>query len=554
MPITQKKPAEGLRGTPDEIIPPLVKSSPRADPNYPEPFEGPGFLDLHAIKGGSTMPTSPAGTRAGLSSLFGGSNFVPQGAVSAMSSPTPVTDTANSAANQSMVSEMMREFSTPIDSSILRAGLTPVSTGASTSVVPASLTRPVAPFQERPFNRERVVGAGNARARGIGNAITGVTNAVGHIVQAKKQMDQDKLSVSMQRLLQSQTAINQAKQFLEDPDIDPSRKQALEASVERNQKVMGTILDDKKMRGDIEKGLNISFTDPSKNKTDQHSGVQEGIKSFREQFEEQMPQTLGPDPMAQMKMEEAFKSQQAGQKFMAAMIPRMMSAKSAEEREIMREHHDDFKQMRTQIYGAQKLAQQFANSKELAGIRHTYRLDEIGAQIQQAGQKAMELFQNEKLDPAVLFEQSQKFYAQIAGAESKLTGAQGSAITAIATLQAAMGKETDAAAKKGIQAQIDQMTAFQKNLDLQMSNLQAFKGRYTNVMTNLQKLSSGQAPDSGGQHGPGTSADSTSVTGAGDSFDPRTLLYGVPFSSGGALPAADSSDDSDDSEQESDDD
>lgn len=534
---------------------PVPLKGPRKDPNLPgELTFDKSFMEMTSAtapntyvpkKGGATMPQSPAGARAGLSSLFGGDNFVPQGAISAMST-SPQSAEQNSAENAAVVESLMKQFTEPINPDILRAGLTPVPSGTTTGIVPPSLTRPVAPFQDRPFNTQRVVGAGNARARGIGNAITGVTNALGHVVAAKKQLDQDKLSVSMQRLLSSQQAINQAKQFLSDPNIAPDRKAALQASVDRNTKVMNTILEDKKVRGDIEKGLNISFTDPSKNKTDQHAGVQEGIKSFREQFEEQMPQTLGPDPMAQMRMEEAIRMQQMGQKMMQSVIPRIIGAKDAMDREMFRQHAEDMRKAGDHMYAAWALGQQFANQKELVGIRHTNRMDEIGYQIQQMGQKAMELFQNQKLDPVAMFDAEQKFYQGMGDIESKYNNAKAQTITSIATLSAALGKATNSDEKEALRTQIKQMQDFQANIDLQMKNLQEFKGRYSNVIKNLRKQSAGQAPDSGGQSGTGTGTGSTPITGAGGSFDPGTLLFGVPFSSGGALPPTDGSDDSTD--------
>jgi hypothetical protein len=522
--VLQRHPDWKLRGTPDEI-PEAALAGPRPS------------------KGGSTVPQIP-GEAQSVMSLFGsnrpnvvGPGAVPQGGGASDS---------NASDNKDVAMEMIRSYSGSIDPSILRAGLTPVPTGPSTSVVPPSLTRPVGDFKERPMNTQPVVGAGNARARGIGNAITGLTNAVGQVVHAKKQLDQDKLSVSTQRLLQSQQAINQANQFLQDPNIDPSRKQALMDSVTKNQKIMNTMLDDPKLRKDLEKGLNISFTDPSKNQTDQHNAVQEGIKSMQEQFAEQMPQTVGPDPMATFRMQEAIREQTAGQKLLQSVIPRILSAKDAMERTKLVQFREDKRQVDRHSFEAARLAQQFANSKELAGLHHTYRLGEIGEQMKQMGQKAMELFQNEHLDPTILFNEQQKFYTQMAGVEGRITGAQGATVTALAQLGAALGKTTDSDAKAQISAQIKQMQDFQKNLDLQMTNLQGFKGRYNKVIKHLQDLSAGQAPANGGQDDTGTSSTGIGAGATGGAFDPSALLYGVPFSAGGALPPIDGSSDSDD--------
>ena len=187
--------------------------------------------------------------------------------------------------------------------------------------LPASMTRPITPFQPTPLNQQPVVGAGNARARGIGNAITGAMNAVGSFVNARAQTLQDQHAQSVSRFLQAQYGADQARQIQKgDPGYEEAQK-----TIAQNEALQKKMLEDPKFAKVLEKGMNISLTDPSKNKTPEHQSFMQGMLHFRKQqaqagqtppntaqmlqrFGEQMPKQLAPNQMAiqqlQMKLQQ----------------------------------------------------------------------------------------------------------------------------------------------------------------------------------------------------------------------------------------------------------
>jgi hypothetical protein len=195
--------------------------------------------------------------------------------------------------------------------------------------LPASMTRPIAPFQAAPMDQRQVVGAGNARARGIGNAITGAMNTVGSFVNARAQQLQDQHAQSVSRFLQAQAGADQASEELKgmkpgDPGYDDVKK-----TVDQNQALQKKMLSDDKFRKVLEKGMNVSLTDPSKNKTPEHQSVFQGFNIFKhkqaqagqqpsdveamlKRFGEQMPTQLGPNQAAirQLQMKQQYDAAQ----------------------------------------------------------------------------------------------------------------------------------------------------------------------------------------------------------------------------------------------------
>jgi len=256
-----------------------------------------------AVAGAGTVPMSPGSIAMppdAFKSLFGSSH------------PNVTTPTLVGGQDPN---DVLKEMFKPIDPNIIERAITPVPSGHAAEL-PPSMTTPVEGFQPYPMNREQVVGAGNARARGIGNAITGVANAIGQVTVAKQQRDQRTLAGSTTRLIQAQQAIDQANEAMTDPNLSPEARKGLEGSIEKNTNVMNDILADDKTRKGIEKGYNISFTDPSKNQTPEHGAVQQGIaeakKSYAEQFTSKMPQGVSPPQIAQQRLQIA-QAQQAAQ-------------------------------------------------------------------------------------------------------------------------------------------------------------------------------------------------------------------------------------------------
>jgi len=233
----------------------------------------------------------PAGV-AGATALFGGPAEAARGLGVTSSGPKPVSGFDPN--------ELINALIKPISSADVTRAMTPVPSGHAMQV-PQQFTSPTnvrgATLDERP-----VVGAGNAKGQGIGNAVSSVIGALGQVVQAKAEQKKRQLASSATRLIQAQQAVDEAQLALKN---NPQDKDAQEA-LQKNKQIREDILADDKTRKSLEKGFNISFTDPTKNKTPEHAAVQQGIadakkeatQSYGEQFEKQMPQVMGPNMQA----------------------------------------------------------------------------------------------------------------------------------------------------------------------------------------------------------------------------------------------------------------
>lgn len=163
--------------------------------------------------------------------------------------------------------------------------------------MPAYFTQPrrevLPPAQ---MNRQEVIGAGNARGRDIGNAVSASVRTLSNFAAKRDQMQQAKEARKVQTMLNAQAGMDQAQQQLAtmkpgDPGYD-----AAKAALEQNQRVINTLFQDKKFVNSVQKGFDISLTDPSQNKTEHHNIVQKGIELFKKQ--NQTPYT--PEQASQM--------------------------------------------------------------------------------------------------------------------------------------------------------------------------------------------------------------------------------------------------------------
>src|SRR6516162_2749340 len=151
--------------------------------------------------GGIKMPVGMASSPG---ALFG-NTVIP---TSSMTAPSPQT-AQQAGVSDAAISAMMKEMTAPIDPSVITAGMTPVPSGHAMSI-PSSMTQPLPGFQPMPFMPQGV-GRHAARQRGIANAVTGVTNAVGAFSRAKEQQHHEQVATGTQRLMEAQQAIDQAE-------------------------------------------------------------------------------------------------------------------------------------------------------------------------------------------------------------------------------------------------------------------------------------------------------------------------------------------------------
>jgi hypothetical protein len=511
--------------------------------------------------GGIKMPVGMASSPG---ALFG-NTVIP---TSSMAAPSPQTS-QQAGVSDAAISAMMKEMTAPIDPAVITAGMTLVPSGHAMSM-PQSMQQPLSPFQPRPLQPTGVgggvVGKHAARMRGIENAVTGVTNAVGQVTRNLQQQQHEKVATGTQRLMEAQQAIDQAQQALKNPGITPQQAAQLQASIDRNKNVMNSILGDDKMRKDIAKGLDVSFTDPSKNRTPEHgavaAGKQQAQETFQQQFQRQMPQTMQPDPVAQYKMQQQIAQKTADQKLLAAMIPRIMSAQSSMDRAHYVQGMMNLRLISNQDFQAQRLAQEFANRKELAGINNQYKLGQIYSNVQWSGQKMMELYQLERLDPVELTKFKTQMTQNFARDESSLAGAMNAVQKELNSVNIDLAKPGLKDAQKQALQQALRDTQFRaQSLQMMMKNLQDYKKTAYGTLSGLESLSVGNLPQTGGAQigGPstftGTAGSGVGAEGtSGSTLDQRAIQYGLPFLSGGiALPPAESTEsDTDESEDDSD--
>src|ERR1700679_1673168 len=117
---------------------------------------------------------------------------------------------AQASGGDPIVSELVKNISSPLDSGLVKAAMAPVA-GAHTAQLPSSFQRPIGSYQERPMNNNPVVGHKQGRLQGIGNAITGATNAIGTVMNKEAQMKQDTLRDQATKVIMAQQGIDEAK-------------------------------------------------------------------------------------------------------------------------------------------------------------------------------------------------------------------------------------------------------------------------------------------------------------------------------------------------------
>jgi len=427
----------------------------------------------------------------------------------------------------------------------VKAALTPTMQRGGIGL-PPSLTRPIQPFQPAPLDQRAVIGAGNARARGIGNAITGAMNVVGSFVNARAQQTQDQHAQSVSRFLMAQSNADQAKSMMEQiGEGNPGYEQA-KSTFESNTALQKKMFeDDPKFAKVLEKGMNISLTDPSKNKTPEHQSFMQGLNIFRrnqaqqqrpdsgamlQRFQQQMPMGLGPNQYAQNLLNYKMMQQQQLNKFYQSMIPRIYSAQKADERAQNQIVARQQLQNQNHIFESWKLGQQDANNINLANMRHNFKLNEIDREQAALGNRMLDLFNAEKYSPAEMFKlksDQEKFFMN---SESKYASAI-EAVNRTLASEYAMSKPNQ-----------DNITRYQQqlnSLNQQMNNFQTYKNDWYKSYSGMTDLFAGGTSNAGTANAaaPGQPPSFSTVPATGGTTSPETLLNNQPWQYGGGTPA-----------------
>ena len=347
----------------------------------------------------------------------------------------PASQTQTSSGASDPIAAMMEQMGPAITEKDIQAAATPIA-GPHAAQLPSNMTTPITPHQDTPLDYRPVVGAGNARARGIGNSITAVMNGLGKVVTAEAQHKQNQIRDSATKVITAQQAIDEAQQQLDMAmqSGDTATVAKMKDIIQQNTAARDGVFADPKMRKALAKGFNINYVDPQQNKTTEHAAVQEAIKGAKTRQEKiaaiqalrqkqnaeaataagkayaaAQPQGLAPNTQAQMqlqmKLEQQKVQQQAIKDFMnyrAAMAGHAATITAAQ----LREQGALIMKQATFQHQQDMLDQRYAQAKKLLGSRISNEFALIAAREQAARVLANEVYTDKETDPLTMYSKS----------------------------------------------------------------------------------------------------------------------------------------------------
>ena len=391
------------------------------------------------------------------------------------------------------------------------AATTPIA-GAHGGAVPSSLQRPIAPHQDRPMNQRPVVGRKAARIQGIGNAITGATNAIGAVVTKEAQMKQDQIRDAATKFIMAQQGIDEAKQA-HDAAIangDAATASKMQELIQKNTQARDGITADPKMRKALAKGFDISYTDPESNKTEEHAAVQAAIKqaktfqekrqimqqqqekqnqsaatAFGQAYEKQAPQGTAANVPAQQRLAIA----QATQKELGGILRSTMSAQiraDASTQNSIRQQQTELvkqtMQLKAQDY---ERMQRLEDRKTILGISNYYATRRMWQEVGVAEAREKAVLEARDADPNTIQKEADTAVREWDGRQQAALGRVDAASNQLSILKGT-GVGPGDGAYDAAQATLDQA-----NLDLQTVQDHA---DHSLTMFNLKLASVGEQP------------------------------------------------------------
>jgi hypothetical protein len=330
-----------------------------------------------------------------------------------------------------IIQELVKNISTPFDPSVVKAATTPVP-GAHSTGLPSNLTTPVQPHQNTPMI-QGAVGRRAAKAQGISNAIIGVTNALGSVVTAEAQTKQNQIKDSATKVIMTQQAIDEATQA-HDAALasgDAAAASKAQEQILKNKEVLNGVFADPKMRKALVKGFDISYTDPSSNKTEEHEAVQAAIKNAKtmkerqdlikqqqasqqkasgqaaaDAFLKQQPQGMTSNVQAQQQLAIEQSKQKATQQTLKDYLTFKASAMHANATVTAAQLREQGALMMKQSdYAHQEdmLQRRFSQAQQLLGTRYNNDLKLITARGAEARKVANEIFTDKEADPLSIY-------------------------------------------------------------------------------------------------------------------------------------------------------
>ena len=324
-------------------------------------------------------------------------SFHPQPAAASVPSSAPT-------ATPDPITQLMAQMGPQITTKEIQTATTPI-TGAHTAHMPSNLTTPVTPHQGTPLDYRPVVGAGNARARGIGNTVTAVMNGLGRVVTAEAQNKQNQVRDAATKVMTAQQNIDEAQQQLDmaAQSGDTATVAKMKDIIHQNTTVRDGVFSDPKMRKALAKGFNMNYIDPTQNKTSEHAAIQEAIKGLKTRQERiaaikalkqkqnteaaaaagkayatAQPQGLAPNTQAQMQLQMKMAAQKNATDIIKTVEPALIKA-DADKRKALIGQATELQKQATQLQNQDFLrAQQFQdrmkylNASDAAATRRLF--------------------------------------------------------------------------------------------------------------------------------------------------------------------------------------
>ncbi len=442
-----------------------------------------------------------------------------------------------------IVDSLLKTITTPIDPNLVKAAVTPTQ-GPRTTQVPSSLQRPIEPIQPGTMDNRPVVGRGNARAQGIGNAITGVMNNVGIFVTRERQQKQDTLRDASVKVIQSQQAIDEATRQREVAKAsgDTNGMAAAQKIIDQNEAVRDGVFADPKLRKGLAKGFNINYTDPQSNDSEEHKAVMAGIKQAqtaqqkkeliqqaRQQqnqqagkalgsaYAQQQPTTFQANTEAQQKLqfEQANRSaSQVALKDYLTFKSSMAHANATIEAAQIRAIGAGILQQTKFDQAQELLDKRFAQSKVMQDTRYKDALGEIAARGAQARQTARDIFSDRQSDPIMLGEKMQKSIKTYDDAIK----ADAIKLAELQSARTAMYMDPATNKPRGKQPEPGDVQAADQAIQYVKQHMQNMQSSHDSLLKNYNTLRSTYGATGG--EGGSDAADSTTDTDTGDYSDP----------------------------------
>lgn len=335
------------------------------------------------------------------------------------------------------MAQLMARMGPQITEKEIQAAMTPIA-GPHAAQMPSSMTTPVTPHQDTPYDNRPVVGAGNARGRGIGNTLTAVMNGLGRVVTVEAQNKQNQVRDAATKVITSQQNIDEAQQQLDMAmqSGDTATVAKMKDIIQTNTNARDGVFADKKLRTALVKGFNINYVDPTQNKTSEHAAVQEAIKGAKTRQEKMaaiqalrqkqnaaagqaagtayakaQPIGLSPNTQAQAQVQMKMAEQKVAQEAMKDMLTfraSVIRSNAVVDASKVRQLGSSMLAQQRMAFQQDQLQQRFAQAQKLLGQRYNDSLKLISARAATARQLSKDIYADKQADPLTIYTKTMK--------------------------------------------------------------------------------------------------------------------------------------------------